>query len=100
MRSHEVHALIRVISFGSVIGKKIITAVETAHELRNHSRIAFDETANVIPEPSIPLQPGYAGESAAELVSARVPWLCDQPQLAYLRICRNFGKNRGMPPVE
>src|ERR1700722_4592028 len=79
MRSDKVHALISVISFSSVVGEKIVTAVETAHQVGHKSRITLDEPANVIPKPSVPLQPGYAGESASELVSAGVPWLRNQP---------------------
>src|SRR5262249_37300286 len=49
---------------------------------------------------SIPLKPGYAGESAAELKGASVPRLRNEPQLTQLWIARNFSEDRSMAPVE
>src|SRR6516164_2600125 len=100
MRSDEVNALVGVIGIEAIIGEKIVAAIETAHEVGDHSRISFDETANVIAKPPVPLEPGYAGESAAELISAGVPRLRDQPYLAQLWISRNFSEDRSMSPVE
>src|ERR1700745_383639 len=100
MRSDKIYALVSVIGIEAVIGEKIITAVETAHELGDQSRITFDETANVIAKAPVPLQPRYAGKSTAELISACVPWLRDQPQLAQLWISGNFSEDRSMSPVE
>src|SRR4029077_11772071 len=48
----------------------------------------------------IPLQPGYAGESSAKLVSTGVPWLRNEPQLSQLWISRNFSEDGSMAPVE
>src|SRR5262249_46096674 len=75
MGSQEIHALISVIGLSPVIGEQIVTAVETAHQIGNHSRISLNETANVIPKSPVPLKPGYAGKSAAELKSTCIPGL-------------------------
>ena len=78
--SHVVHALVGVIRVGAAVGEKIIAAIDTPHQVRNHPGIAFDKTADVVAESSVPLQPGYTGESAAELISTCIPRLRDQAQ--------------------
>src|SRR5208337_4103869 len=63
VRSHVVHALIGVIGVGAAVREKIIAAIDTPHQVRNHSGITLDKAADVVPESSVPLEPGYARES-------------------------------------
>ena len=76
--SYEVHTLVGVIRVGSGVGKKVVAAVDATHQVRNHPRIALNETANVVAKPSVPLQPSQAWESTTELISAGVPGFCNQ----------------------
>src|SRR5271165_766951 len=78
VRRYIVQALIGVIGVGAVVGKQVIAAIDASHQVRDHPWIALDETANVVTETSVPLEPIYAWESATELISARVPRFCDQ----------------------
>src|SRR5262249_40545752 len=79
MRSNEVHALVSMVGVITIVRKKIVAAIDPAHEIWHHSRIAFDEAPHIIPKPCIPLQPGYAWEPASELISPCVPRFRDQP---------------------
>src|SRR5205807_1432077 len=69
---YVVHALVGVVSIGAAVGKEVVAAINATHQLWDHSRIAFNETANVIAEASVPLQPSYAGKSATELIGAGI----------------------------
>src|SRR5262249_9098752 len=100
VRSHIVDALEGVICVRAAVGKEIIAAVETSHQVRHHSRIAFNKTANIVAKASIPLQPGKPGESLPELESAYIPRLGDQPHLAQLRVSRNLSEDRSVSPVK
>ena len=100
VRGDVVHALVGMICIGTIIGEKVVTPIDPPHQVRNHAGITFDETTYVVAKPSVPLQPRDAREPGAELISARIPGLRDQPQLAQFRISGNFGENGSMPPVE
>src|SRR6202030_740563 len=43
-----IHTLERMISVGAAVWKQVITAIDTAHHVRNHPCVAFNKTANVI----------------------------------------------------
>ena len=100
VRSYVIHALVGVISFVAVVGKKIVAAVDATHQVRNHPRIALNETADVIAKPPVPLEPSHAGKSAAELICAGVPRLSDQTEPAQLRIGGDLAEDRRVSPVE
>src|SRR5271169_898713 len=77
VRSEVVHALVGVVRVGAPVREKIVATVNAPHQVRNHSGIPFYKAAEIVPEPSVPLEPRYAGESAAELISAGVPGFGD-----------------------
>ena len=79
VRSDVVHALVGVIGAGAAVGEKIVATIDAQHQVRNHSRITSYKSADVVPEAPVPLEPGDAGESPPELISARIPRLRDQP---------------------
>src|SRR5208337_2303147 len=64
VRSDVVDALSRMVGVVEIIRKQIAAAVEPGHEIANFSGIAFDEFANIISKPAIPLAPCLAGEAA------------------------------------
>src|SRR5208337_2870575 len=70
VRSQIVQALIGVIGIGAVVGKQVIAAIDAPHQVRDHSWISLNETANIVTKTPVPLEPIYAWESAAELISA------------------------------
>src|SRR6266446_891802 len=71
--SYEVHTLVGVIGVGAGVGKEVVAAIDATHQIRNHPRIALNETANVVAKPSVPLEPSQTWESATELISTGVP---------------------------
>ena len=79
VRSYEVNALVGVICVSASVGKKVVAAIDTPHQVWDHSRIAFNKAANVVAKAAVPLQPRLAWESAAELKRSGIPRLCDQP---------------------
>src|ERR1700677_835090 len=97
---HIVHALIGVISIGAGVRKEVVAAIDTPHHVGHHSRIAFDETANIVAKSSVPLEPGDAWEPPAKLIGACVPRFRDQTQPAQLRVSGNFTEEWSVPPVQ
>src|SRR6267378_4373183 len=95
-----VHALIGVISLCTTVGKEIVAAIDATHQVRDHPRIAFNKTADVIAEPCVPLQPGNAWEAATKLISAGVPGFCDEMQLTQLWISGDFTEYGSVSPIE
>jgi hypothetical protein len=67
-----------VVSVGAAVGKEIVAAVDAPHQVRNHPRITLHETADIVAEAPVPLEPRYARKSATELKRSRIPRLCDQ----------------------
>src|SRR5208337_3566839 len=63
VRSDVVDALSRMVGVVEIIRKQIAAAIEPGHEIANFSGIAFDEFANIISKPAIPLAPCLAGEA-------------------------------------
>src|SRR5277367_4581085 len=100
MGSHIVNALVGVIRVSASVGEKIVAAIDAAHEIGNHACIALNEAANVVAKAAVPLQPCYAGESAAELKRSGIPRLRDQPHFSQLRVAGNCTEQRGVSPVE
>src|SRR5437667_10502268 len=76
--TYHVHTLIGVIRGGLSGGKEVLASVDAPHQVRNHPRIAFNETANIVAKPSVPLKPSQAWKTAPKLVSPGVPGLRDQ----------------------
>ena len=70
--------LVGVIGVGPVIGKQVIAAVAATHQVRDHTWIALNETANIVTETSVPLQPIYTRKSATQLISACIPGFRNQ----------------------
>src|SRR5271166_2359910 len=60
------------------VRKQVIAAVNTAHKVRDHPRVAPHKTAEIVAIPRVPLQPGRARKSASELIATHVPRLRDQ----------------------
>src|SRR5580704_12677439 len=86
VRSYVIHALVGMISFLPGVGKEIIAAIDATHQVRNHPRIALNETPDVIAKTPVPLEPSHTGKSAAELICGGVPRLGDQTEPAQVRI--------------
>src|SRR5882762_432457 len=99
MGGYVVHTLVGVIRLATTVGKEIVAAIDATHQVRDHRRIAFNKTADVVAESRVPLQPGNAWKSAAKLVSAGVPGFCDQMQSTQLRISGDFTEYGGVSPI-
>src|SRR6202162_4291703 len=67
----------------AAVRKQVIAAVDTAHQVWDHARVALHKTAEIVAITRVPLQPGRARKSVSELIAPNVPRLADKTQTAH-----------------
>src|SRR6202158_3586990 len=89
-----------VIGMLAAVRKQVIAAVDTAHQVWDHARVALHKTADIVAITRVPLQPGRARKSVSELIAPDVPRLRDQSQTAQLGVRCDFTENWSMSPIK
>jgi hypothetical protein len=98
--SDEVHTLIRAIRIRERIREEVVASVEPPHQRRDLALVAANETSDIVAKRAVPLRPVGTGESAAELVAAEIPGLCNEPDVAQRRIGPDRGDERRIAEVD